>query len=75
MLLFGKEFDYKSWASGLKMSLDSRHRGKVKDCALPVVHALRTVRKLREVLKGRGGWTQLEKDMEKGSEAMIFIDF
>eukprot|EP00490_Sorites_sp_Unknown_P025547 CAMPEP_0114688316 /NCGR_PEP_ID=MMETSP0191-20121206/63346_1 /TAXON_ID=126664 /ORGANISM="Sorites sp." /LENGTH=1102 /DNA_ID=CAMNT_0001975657 /DNA_START=40 /DNA_END=3348 /DNA_ORIENTATION=+ len=49
-----QEFDYKNW---------------VKDNALPTVHVLRTIRALRTLLKNRGGWKQLEQDMEKGTQA------
>ena len=34
-----------------------------------MVHALRTIRTLRALLQSRGGWKQLEKDMEKGPQA------
>ena len=44
---------------------------QVKDGALPMVHALRTIRALRSLLQSRGGWKQLEQDMEKGPQAGI----
>lgn len=56
--LSDEEFDYKKW---------------VKDSALPMVHALRTIRTLRALLQSRGGWKQLEKDMEKGPQAYIDV--
>ncbi len=41
---------------------------QVQDSCLPWVHALRTIRTLRTLLMSRGGWKQLERDMETGTQ-------
>jgi hypothetical protein len=53
----------------LSISLQKHTAAQVKDSALPMVHALRPIRTLRALLQSRGGWKQLEKDMEKGPQA------
>ena len=53
-----EEFNYKKW---------------VQESCIPWVHALRTIRMLRTLLTSRGGWKQLERDMETGSQAYMDV--